>query len=121
MLIIPAIDLKGGQCVRLKQGLMEQVTVFSSSPGEQARAWLALGVGIPLIAGPVGYLVRDAVGVGPLAGVMAFAPGSMEVLVAVALTLNAHPAYVAVHHLTRTMLLLAALQALHLFQEPPRA
>jgi hypothetical protein len=36
MLIIPAIDLKDGQCVRLKQGLMDQVTVFSSSPGEQA-------------------------------------------------------------------------------------
>ena len=87
----------------------------------EARACLALVVVMALIGVPVGYLVGDAVGVGPLAGVMAFAPGSMEVLVAVALTLNAHPAYVAVHHLTRTMLLLAALQALHLFQEPPRA
>ena len=43
MLIIPAIDLKDGQCVRLKQGLMDQVTVFSNSPGEQARDWLAQG------------------------------------------------------------------------------
>ena len=43
MLIIPAIDLKQGQCVRLKQGLMNQVTVFSDSPGEQARHWLAQG------------------------------------------------------------------------------
>lgn len=34
MLIIPAIDLKDGQCVRLKQGLMEQATVFSDSPAE---------------------------------------------------------------------------------------
>ncbi|HEX6735002.1 MAG TPA: HisA/HisF-related TIM barrel protein, partial [Azonexus sp.] len=40
MLIIPAIDLKDGQCVRLKQGLMEQATVFSDSPAEQARHWL---------------------------------------------------------------------------------
>ncbi|HQC79913.1 MAG TPA: 1-(5-phosphoribosyl)-5-[(5-phosphoribosylamino)methylideneamino]imidazole-4-carboxamide isomerase, partial [Accumulibacter sp.] len=43
MLIIPAIDLKEGQCVRLKQGLMDQVTVFSNSPGEQARHWLEQG------------------------------------------------------------------------------
>ena len=81
---------------------------------------LALMAVMALIGVPVGIMVGDAVGVGPLAGVMAFAPGSMEVLVAVALTLNAHPAYVAVHHLTRTLLLLAALQALPLFNDSPR-
>lgn len=43
MLIIPAIDLKDGQCVRLKQGLMEQATVFSDSPAEMARHWLEQG------------------------------------------------------------------------------
>jgi phosphoribosylformimino-5-aminoimidazole carboxamide ribotide isomerase len=43
MLIIPAIDLKDGQCVRLKQGLMEQATVFSDSPSEMARHWVAQG------------------------------------------------------------------------------
>ena len=43
MLIIPAIDLKDGQCVRLKQGLMEQATVFSESPAEQARHWVNQG------------------------------------------------------------------------------
>ena len=43
MLIIPAIDLKDGQCVRLKQGLMEDATVFSTAPGEQAAHWLAQG------------------------------------------------------------------------------
>ncbi|CKL11744.1 1-(5-phosphoribosyl)-5-[(5-phosphoribosylamino)methylideneamino] imidazole-4-carboxamide isomerase [Neisseria meningitidis] len=32
MLLIPAIDLKEGHCVRLKQGLMEEATVFSDSP-----------------------------------------------------------------------------------------
>ncbi|MDR1275409.1 MAG: 1-(5-phosphoribosyl)-5-[(5-phosphoribosylamino)methylideneamino]imidazole-4-carboxamide isomerase [Candidatus Accumulibacter sp.] len=40
MLIIPAIDLKDGRCVRLKQGLMDEVTVFSDSPGAQAAHWL---------------------------------------------------------------------------------
>jgi len=43
MLIIPAIDLKDGQCVRLKQGLMEQATVFSDSPAEMASHWVAQG------------------------------------------------------------------------------
>lgn len=43
MLIIPAIDLKDGQCVRLKQGLMEEATVFSESPAEQVRHWLDQG------------------------------------------------------------------------------
>jgi phosphoribosylformimino-5-aminoimidazole carboxamide ribotide isomerase len=37
MIIFPAIDLKDGQCVRLKQGVMEDATVFNASPAAQAR------------------------------------------------------------------------------------
>lgn len=43
MLIIPAIDLKDGKCVRLKQGLMEESTIFSENPGEVAKQWKNLG------------------------------------------------------------------------------
>ena len=43
MLIIPAIDLKDGKCVRLKQGQMEKSTIFSENPAEMARKWLNLG------------------------------------------------------------------------------
>lgn len=43
MLLIPAIDIKNGECVRLRQGDMEDVTVFSSSPVEMARKWLDAG------------------------------------------------------------------------------
>jgi len=43
MLIIPAIDLKDGQCVRLKQGLMDEATVFSDDPAAMARHWLEKG------------------------------------------------------------------------------
>ena len=39
MIVIPAIDLKDGKCVRLEQGLMERDTVFNDNPGAQARAW----------------------------------------------------------------------------------
>ena len=43
MLLIPAIDLKDGHCVRLKQGLMEESTVFSEDPAATAQHWLAQG------------------------------------------------------------------------------
>ena len=43
MLIIPAIDLKDGQCVRLRQGLMEDSTVFSDDPLAMARRWVEAG------------------------------------------------------------------------------
>lgn len=43
MLVIPAIDLKDGQCVRLRQGRMEDSTVFSDDPVEVARQWQAQG------------------------------------------------------------------------------
>ncbi|MFN7085353.1 MAG: 1-(5-phosphoribosyl)-5-[(5-phosphoribosylamino)methylideneamino]imidazole-4-carboxamide isomerase [Burkholderiales bacterium] len=43
MLIIPAIDLKDGKCVRLKQGVMSDATVFSEDPGATAARWLKLG------------------------------------------------------------------------------
>src|SRR5258708_39805704 len=39
MLLIPAIDLKDGQCVRLKQGDMDQATIFSEDPAAMARLW----------------------------------------------------------------------------------
>ena len=43
MLIIPAIDLKDGHCVRLKQGSMADATVFSDDPGAMARHWVSKG------------------------------------------------------------------------------
>ncbi len=43
MLLIPAIDLKEGGCVRLRQGDMAGATVYSDRPGEMAKRWLAQG------------------------------------------------------------------------------
>jgi phosphoribosylformimino-5-aminoimidazole carboxamide ribotide isomerase len=43
MLIIPAIDLKDGQCVRLRQGLMDDSTVFSDDPVATATRWVDAG------------------------------------------------------------------------------
>ncbi|MBL8643588.1 MAG: 1-(5-phosphoribosyl)-5-[(5-phosphoribosylamino)methylideneamino]imidazole-4-carboxamide isomerase [Rhodospirillaceae bacterium] len=43
MILFPAIDLKDGQCVRLRQGDMAQVTVFNDNPGAQAKAFVDAG------------------------------------------------------------------------------
>ena len=43
MLVIPAIDLKDGRCVRLRQGRMEDETVFGDDPVEVARRWVEAG------------------------------------------------------------------------------
>ena len=43
MLIIPAIDLKDGKCVRLRQGRMDDETVFSDNPVEMAGQWVEKG------------------------------------------------------------------------------
>ncbi len=43
MLLIPAIDLKDGRCVRLRQGDMQDATIFSEDPAAMAKRWLDLG------------------------------------------------------------------------------
>jgi phosphoribosylformimino-5-aminoimidazole carboxamide ribotide isomerase len=43
MLLIPAIDIKGGKCVRLRQGDMNQTTVFSDDPVAVADRWVSAG------------------------------------------------------------------------------
>lgn len=43
MIILPAIDLKDGRCVRLRQGRADDVTVYGDDPAAQARDWRAQG------------------------------------------------------------------------------
>ena len=43
MILIPAIDIKNGKCVRLLQGRMEDVTVYSEDPTSQAVKWVSTG------------------------------------------------------------------------------
>lgn len=43
MILIPAIDIKGGKCVRLRQGRMDDVTVFADDPVTAADRWVAAG------------------------------------------------------------------------------
>ena len=43
MFIIPAIDIKDGKCVRLRQGLLEQQTIYGDDPAAMAERWQAAG------------------------------------------------------------------------------
>lgn len=45
MIILPAIDIQRGQCVRLYQGDFQRVTVYDADPVHAARRWQALGAG----------------------------------------------------------------------------
>lgn len=46
MIVIPAVDLKGGKCVRLFQGRMDKETVYSDDPVSMAKKWEAEGAGM---------------------------------------------------------------------------
>jgi membrane AbrB-like protein len=70
-----------------------------------AVSFLLMGV-IGLTAG---WMAGQLSGVGPMAGMLAFAPGSMDVLIAIALSSGQSPAYVAAHHTTRLLGVMAAL------------
>ena len=43
MLVIPAIDIKEGKCVRLKEGDMKRETIFSNDPDEVSSRWFSEG------------------------------------------------------------------------------
>jgi len=45
MLVIPAVDIKGGRCVRLFQGLSDQETVYGEDPAVMAQKWAGEGAG----------------------------------------------------------------------------
>jgi len=52
MLLIPAIDLKDGHCVRLKQGDMNDSTTFSEDPAAMARRWVDSSAAASAISTP---------------------------------------------------------------------
>lgn len=73
MIIFPAIDIRGGRCVRLTEGRFDKETVFADNPSEMARKWVAAGAeylhvvdldgavaGKPVNLGVVGAIVKTA-------------------------------------------------------------
>ena len=63
MIIIPAIDIKNGQCVRLAQGDFNRVTVYADIPGDMAFVWAQKGaelIHVVDLDGSVAGLPRNA-------------------------------------------------------------
>lgn len=61
MQLYPAIDMKGGKCVRLTQGLFDNVKVYSDNPAEMARLWVSQGAGFLHIVDLDGALAGHSV------------------------------------------------------------
>ncbi len=65
MLLFPAIDIKNGQCVRLRQGSFQDVLVYSDTPLKIAKQWEAAGASfihiVDLDGALVGHSVNDEV------------------------------------------------------------
>ena len=58
--LYPAIDLKDGDCVRLRRGEMDQATVYADDPAAQARAWQDAGLRLAARGRPERRLRRPA-------------------------------------------------------------
>lgn len=61
MQLYPAIDMKGGKCVRLTQGLFDHAKVYSDTPAEMARLWVSQGAGFLHIVDLDGALAGHSV------------------------------------------------------------
>ena len=65
MQLYPAIDMKGGKCVRLTQGLFDNVKVYSDTPADMAKLWVSQGASFLHIVDLDGALAGHSVN-GPL-------------------------------------------------------
>ena len=79
MLLIPAIDLKDGRCVRLKQGDMAQSTVFSDAPAEVARRWVDAGARRLHLVDLNGAISGKPVNAGAIQAILAEVGGAIPV------------------------------------------
>jgi len=58
MIVYPAIDLRGGRCVRLMQGEFDRETVYGDDPVAVARTWAAAGAAVARTSNPSARTVR---------------------------------------------------------------
>ena len=77
--IWPAIDLKGGQCVRLAEGDMARATVYADDPAAQARAFAAAGATALHVVDLDGAFAGKAVNGAAVEAVVAAFPGRVQV------------------------------------------
>lgn len=70
MQLYPAIDMKGGKCVRLTQGLFDNVKVYSDTPAEMARLWASQGASYLHIVDLDGALTGRSVNEAAIRGIV---------------------------------------------------
>ena len=74
--LYPAIDLKGGQVVRLKRGEMDQATVYADDPAAQAARFAAAGFGWVHVVDLDGAFAGKPANAGAVRGILAAVPGA---------------------------------------------
>jgi len=74
--LYPAIDLKGGQVVRLKRGEMDQATVYADDPGAQARAFIEAGFAWVHVVDLDGAFAGRPANAGAVRDILAAVPGA---------------------------------------------
>lgn len=79
MILFPAIDLKDGQCVRLKLGEMDQATVYNDDPAAQARAFADLGFPFLHVVDLNGAFAGRSVNGAAVEAILAAVEGRMKV------------------------------------------
>jgi len=70
MIVIPAIDLAAGKCVRLRQGDMNQQTIYSDTPADMARHWEAQGAEILHLVDLDGAMGGQSLNLGPIEAIV---------------------------------------------------
>lgn len=104
----PVMTLAAGACMGLTVGAR-----FAGLSLSRLANILALSAVVLVVMGAIsasaGAFAGHISGVGSVAGVLAFAPGSLDAMIALALAFGAQPAYVAAHHLSRFMMLMVML------------
>src|SRR5215211_4360612 len=70
MLVIPAIDLKDGRCVRLRQGNLREETVYSDDPVAMARRWVEQGASLLHVVDLNGAVEGEPKNAGAIAAIL---------------------------------------------------
>ena len=78
LIIFPAIDLKGGQVVRLAEGDMARATVYGDDPAAQAKAFADAGADHLHVVDLDGAFAGESVNGGAVAGILAAFPGKVQ-------------------------------------------
>src|SRR3546814_12321364 len=78
LIVFPAIDLKGGQVVRLAEGDMDRATVYGDNPAQQATLFAEAGAGFLHVVALAGAFAGRAVNAGAVESIIEAFPGHVQ-------------------------------------------